>query len=359
MTVRKVGTCDITREVGRGGMGVVYEARQEGLERTVAVKELAAELAKNPELATRFRREGLAYAQLRHQAIVAVYDLVEKLDALYLITEFVDGADLSRLVKEGGPLPSACVAVVGARVAEALDYVHFRKLLHRDIKPANVMISRDGEVKLMDFGIAKDQTADDLTRDGLLVGSPSFLAPEVLGGEKSDPQSDQWALGVTLYELACGQKPFAGNTADELFAAIRKGRFVPLRARAPQVPRRLASAIERCLRRRPNRRWENMGALAREFDICAGKYLHGFDPRGRLVALMTHRGFASQEQALTCLDAAALLLTADIDAAIDVSLGSLVAPAPPPRRWVLRAALAAASLTAAGVGAAYYFHALP
>ncbi|HEY6105972.1 MAG TPA: serine/threonine-protein kinase, partial [Anaeromyxobacteraceae bacterium] len=154
MAVRKVGTCRIVRELGRGGMGVVYEAFQEGLDRRVAVKALDQKLARSKELLERFRREGRAYAQLRHQAVVAVHDLVEKEDTLYLITEFVDGADLNRIMVQGGPLPPACLAVIGARVAEALDYVHFNKLLHRDVKPANIMVSRDGEVKLMDFGIA-------------------------------------------------------------------------------------------------------------------------------------------------------------------------------------------------------------
>jgi serine/threonine protein kinase len=220
-------------------------------------------------------------------------------------------------------------------------------------------VSREGDVKLMDFGIAKDQTADDLTREGLMVGSPSYLAPEVLGGEKSDARSDVWALGVTLYELACGQKPFTADTVDALFAGVRRGRFVPLRARAPHIPRRLANAIEKCLRVRPKARWQNANALARELEVCAGKYLEGFDPRGRLVALMAHRGFASEQQALTCINADDLLLTREADAEVDVSLGSLATPAPRPRRWAFTALVALASLGAAGAGAAYYLHLVP
>src|SRR5437899_1243690 len=125
MSVRKVGTCRIVRELGRGGMAIVYEAVQEDLDRRVAVKELPVELAKKKEFAERFRREGKAYAQLQHHAIVTVHDLIEKSDCLYLITELVDGADLGRLLVEGGPIPAACVAVIGFRIAEALDYVHF------------------------------------------------------------------------------------------------------------------------------------------------------------------------------------------------------------------------------------------
>jgi serine/threonine-protein kinase len=342
MAVRKVGTCRIVRELGRGGMGVVFEAVQEGLDRRVAVKALESRLARSRELVERFKREGRAYAQLRHHAVVGVHDLVEKDDTLYLVTEFVDGADLSRILIQGGPIPPACVAVVGARVAEALDYVHFNKLLHRDVKPANIMVSRDGEVKLMDFGIAKDQNATDLTRDGMLVGSPSYIAPEVLNGEEANEKADVWALGVTLYELAAGEKPFQGAGAEDLFDAIRSGSFARLRSLAPATPRRLARAIERCLRRRPEARWRSAGHLARELERCADKLLRGMHPQGRLVALMAHRGFAAAEQALTRVDAASLEATRAVDsAAVRSPRGGL--------RWSW--ALATALALAAGLAA--------
>ncbi len=329
MAVRKVGTCRIVRELGRGGMSIVFEAYQEGLERRVAVKALDAKLVRTREAAERFRREGRAYAQLRHQAVVAVHDLVEKEEALYLVTDFVDGADLNRILAKGGPLPPACVAVIGARVAEALDYVHFSKLLHRDVKPANVMVSRDGEVKLMDFGIAKDQTAADLTKVGMLVGSPSYLAPEVLAGELADSKSDVWALGVTLYELASGEKPFKGTDAEELFAAIRRGAFPRLRSIVPGFPRRLAKAIERCLQRRPRTRWRDAGELARALETCAAKLLGAMHPQARLVALMANRGFAPEEEALTRIDAASLLATRKADE----GTSTVTEPPRPPSRW--------------------------
>lgn len=343
MAVRKVGTCRIVRELGRGGMGVVYEAFQEGLDRRVAVKALDAKLARSRELVERFKREGRAYAQLRHQAVVAVHDLVEKEDTLYLVTDFVDGADLNRVLTQGGPLPPACVAVVGARVADALDYVHFNKLLHRDVKPANVMVSREGEVKLMDFGIAKDQTATDLTRDGMLVGSPSYIAPEVLGGEPGDAKADIWALGVTLYELACGEKPFRGPDAEMLFNSIRRGEFPRLRSVVPSMPRRLARAIEKCLEKRPRARWNTAGAMARELERCGERVLGDIHPQARLVALMAHRGFAQEEEALTKIDRASLLATR----AVDEGTGTVPAPSVPRHalrwRWALMVALAAAA----------------
>jgi serine/threonine-protein kinase len=291
-------------------MGIVYEAFQEGLDRPVAVKVLDPKLARSREVTERFRREGRAYARLRHEAIVQVHDLVEKEDSLYLVTELVDGTDLARLVQQGGALPPDCVSLVGARVAEALDYVHFEGLLHRDVKPANVMLSRDGEVKLMDFGIAKGEDDASLTRVGVLVGSPSYMAPELLAGEEGGPAADVWALGVTLFELLTGEKPFRGKDADELFAAVAAARYRPVRSLAPDCPRRLARTVERCLARRPASRFKSAGALARALYAAAAKLLpRGVHPRARLVALLANRGFVTEQVALTRLDLATLRAT--------------------------------------------------
>jgi eukaryotic-like serine/threonine-protein kinase len=311
--VRKVGTARIVREIGRGGMGVVYEAVQEGLDRPVAVKALDQKLVRSREQLERFRREGKVYARLRHESIVAVHDLVEKDEQVFLITEFVDGVDLARLLAQGGALPAECAAVIGARVADALDYVHFSSMLHRDVKPANVMISREGEVKLMDFGIAKADDDPALTRAGMLVGSPSYMAPEVLGAEEAGPPSDVWALGVTLYELLTGEKPFRGSNADDLFGVIRRGRFRRVRSLAPSCPRRIAWTVERCLARRPAQRWKSAGALARALDAAATRALRKVHPRARLVALLVHRGFATEEVGLAHVDGATLAATRGAD----------------------------------------------
>jgi serine/threonine-protein kinase len=292
MAVRKVGSSRILREIGRGAMGVVYEAYQEGLDRRVAVKALEAGRSRTRagELAERFRREGRAYAQIRHQAIVAVHDLVEKDRTLYLVTEFVDGTDLGHVLAAGGALPADCVATIGARLADALDAVHVRALLHRDVKPTNVMISRRGDVKLMDFGIMKDPTATELTSIGEVMGTPAYVAPEVLEGDPASEHSDVWSLGVTLYEMATGSRPFTGKDFHELFGAVRKGDLVPVRDLAPGFPRRVAKAIERCLEKRPGRRWETAGALARELEACAARLLGEARPQERLAALMAERG---------------------------------------------------------------------
>ena len=290
MPVRKVGSSRILREIGRGGMGVVYEAYQEGLDRRVAVKALDARQARSREFVERFRREGRAYAQIRHAAVVAVHDLVEKDDTLYLVTEFVDGGDLRRVLAGGGALPADCVAAIGARLADALDAVHVHSLLHRDVKPSNIMISRRGEVKLMDFGILKDPMATELTRAGAVMGTPAYVAPEVLEGVAASERSDIWSLGVTLYEIATGERPFSGNSFHELFASVRKGSPRPIRDVVPGFPRRLARAIARCLEKRPGRRWDTAADLARELEACAASLVRDVRPQQRLRDLMVERG---------------------------------------------------------------------
>ncbi len=351
--VRKVGSARIVREIGRGGMGVVYEAFQEGLDRPVAVKALDTKLTRSKEVVERFRREGRAYARLRHEAIVQVHDIVEKEDGLYLITELVDGADLARVLGQGGALPPECVALVGARVAEALDYVHFNRLRHRDVKPANVMVSRDGEVKLMDFGIAKGEEDSSLTRAGMLVGSPSYMPPEVLAGEPQDEEeekaADVWALGVSLYELLTGEKPFRGKNAEELFAAIQRGRHLRVRALSPDCPRRLARAVERCLSRRPGARL-TAAQLARALEGIANRLVsRKVHPRARLVALLANRGFVTEEIALAKLDASTLAATRVAD-----SRGTATKVVFPIRRR-RRASFAVAALLAAAAGLAVFF----
>jgi serine/threonine-protein kinase len=345
MAVRKVGSARIIREVGRGGMGVVYEAEQEDLGRKVAIKELPEELARNPQLAERFRREGRAHATLRHSAIPVVFDLVDKNDALYLVTEFVDGPDLGKVLKAGA-LPPDCVTVLGAVLADALQHVHTHQLLHRDLKPSNVMVTQDGEVKLMDFGIAKDQTVADLTQEGLLIGSPPYLAPELLTGHKADARSDIYSLGATLYELLAGERPFKGKENAELFANISKGKFIPLRKKVPGLPRVLCNAVERCLRVKPDQRWANAGDLSRALQTLGRWMIPDVDPRNRLVAMLVNRGFVPVDN-VTVMDADMLQMTRMLDAP-DVTPHWAR-----PRRWpyvVLALATAAGAAVAGATG---------
>lgn len=351
MAVRKVGTAKLLKEVGRGGMGVVHEAEQEVLGRRVAIKELTPEVAGSAAMVERFKREARAYAALRHEAIPAIHDLVEKNDGLYMVTEFVTGADVQKVLKAGGPLPPECVAVIGARVADALAHVHLRGLLHRDIKPANVMVTADGSVKLMDFGIAFDAGQEALTREGLAVGSPPYMSPESLSGQRGDARSDLWSLGVMLYELLSGERPFRAADTAGLYALVSRGKHMRLGRKVRKTPRALVRVVERCLEVAPDARPPDARQVADALHTEAMRLLKGTHAHVRLAAMMVHRGLVSaQELDATLVDAAALKATVVLDADFTVDV---VVEEP---RSPLRVALVGASLAAAAGGAAWWAH---
>jgi serine/threonine-protein kinase len=276
-------------------MGVVYEAEQEALDRRVAVKELTPQGRRADELIERFRREGIAYARLHHENILQVHDFVEKNESVYLIIEFVDGADAQKVLKRTGPFPPWIVAAIGCKLAFALAHAHEMKLLHRDVKPANVLLGLGGEVKLTDFGVVKDLEASDLTREGMVVGSLPYMAPEILGQGQYGPVSDQWALGVMLYELASGERPFLGKDDSTLMAAIVRGDHDHVRKRV-EMSRRLGRAIERCLARRPSRRWPHALVLARELEACFLESCDVKNTRDAMARFMRDRGFGDEKK---------------------------------------------------------------
>ncbi len=295
---KSVGSCQIVELLGKGGMAEVFRGRQEGLDRPVAIKAILPELKGEAEALERFRREALALAALQHENIVAVHDLLEKNGRLYLIMELVDGVDLAGLLGRG-PLPVDVALVVGLALAQALGHAHFRRVVHRDVKPSNVMLSRQGVVKLTDFGIAKDLTLDDLTRRGLVVGTLQYLAPEQVLGQRADPRSDLYSLGVLLYEVLSGARPYRAPEQADLLRAIVQGRRRPLREVAPRVPRALAMVIERCLELDPARRYQRASDLARDLGRLLGAVLEG-SPAARLVAFLGERD-ALGERDLTLL----------------------------------------------------------
>jgi len=309
MRVRVVGSAKIIRELGRGAMGVVYEAEQVELERRVAVKELTPSGRNREELVERFRREGVAYARLHHENILQVHDFVEKNDSVYLVIEYVDGADAQKVLKAGGPIPPHLVAAIGSKIAAGLAHAHEAKLLHRDVKPANVLLGATGVVKLTDFGVVKDLEASDLTRDGMVVGSLPYMAPEILSSGEYGAQSELWALGVMLYELATGSRPFAGKDDSSLIASIVKGDHMHVRKRALTMNRRLGRAIERCLARRPSKRWPHALVLAHELEACFLELSNGHTARDEIARMLRSRGFKPErpeEEAHTRVDPKAM-----------------------------------------------------
>ena len=282
-----IGTCTLGEPLGQGGMAEVFRAHQEPLNRPVAIKALLPERKDDDEAKARFEREALALAALHHENIVAVHDLVEKYGRLYLIMELVDGVDLAQVLSKG-PLPLDVGLLIASELASALEHAHFRKVIHRDIKPSNVMLSRSGQVKLTDFGIAKDQTLDDLTRAGFVVGTLHYLSPEQVGGSKADWRSDIYALGVTMFEALSGQLPFLAEEQSNLLGAVLSGQHKRLRQVAPHLPRSVEKIVERCLAVDPAKRYQRAGDLCRALDRLLAAVLRG-TRSARVVAFLRER----------------------------------------------------------------------
>jgi eukaryotic-like serine/threonine-protein kinase len=253
---RKIGAYRVLGELGRGGMALVYRGLHEGLQREVAIKELLPEVLADREALSRFRREAFALAAFRHQNIVTLYDLVEKNDLPFMVMEYVDGPTLQGLIREGALSPEVA-AVVGARIASALDHAHFRHIIHRDLKPGNVMLTKAGEVKLMDFGIAKDAGLEALTKQGFAVGTPSYMSPEQVTGGAIDGRTDIFSLGVLLYEMLSGRAPFRGAHTFAVLRSIIEAAPEPVSLHRPDVPPELEAVVRRAMAKRPEDRYQS------------------------------------------------------------------------------------------------------
>lgn len=262
-----LGDYRLLREVGRGGMGVVYEAEQVSLRRRVALKVLPAHLASSPRAIERFRHEATLASRLRHPAIVPIHEVGEWRGVHFFSMEFVDGRPLHvamqdvRLgVRADCSRVAECAELV-ARVASALQHAHEHGLVHRDVKPHNVMIGADGSVRLMDFGVAKELDAATRSSVGEFLGTPHYCSPEQITGAAIGPTADVFALGIVLYELLAHRRPFDGDDARAVLRRIELGEFPSLRSQAPQVPRDLQTICHKALERHPGHRYPSAGAM--------------------------------------------------------------------------------------------------
>ena len=267
----RVSGYQVVREIGRGGMGIVFLARDVMLHRLVAIKVLRHELAGNEEQRERFRREARVTARLQDDGIVAVHGFGEDGDLVYIVMEYVHGAALGARLASQGKLDPEDVRVILALLARTLDHAHARGIVHRDLKPENILIDSDtGRPLLTDFGVALSRTSDSLPYESARAfGTPHFMSPEQAAGELDlDGRSDIYSLGVLGYLMLTGDVPFDAPN----FAAIASKHIteapVPLADRVRGVPRDLVQAIERCLEKDPERRWRR----ARDFaDALAGQ----------------------------------------------------------------------------------------
>ncbi|MCI0572003.1 MAG: serine/threonine protein kinase [Myxococcaceae bacterium] len=301
-------------------MARVYRGLHESLQREVALKELLPE-AKDKESQSRFIREALALAAFRHQNIVTLYDLVEKGDSVFMVMEYVDGPTLAELMR-GGPLPPDVAAVIGLQLASALEHAHFEGVIHRDLKPANVMLTRTGVVKLMDFGVAKDEDLEALTREGMAVGTPAYMSPEQVTGTPLDARTDLFSLGVLLYEALSGERPFTGRTAGEVFARVRDARCTPLNRVAPDVPESLVRVVRRALRPSPGQRFPEAAAMGRALDAHVSREVK-VSHSALLMAFLRHRGVLTDTDVRAHLSVRELSLVSGFDGSKGRRRGSL------------------------------------
>jgi len=274
-STRKIGRYEIERELAEGGMGVVHLARQPSLERPVVLKRMRRELAQDEEAEARFLREARSVASIHHPNVVGVYDCFSWRGELIIACEYVDGLDAASALAKAGPLPPRIAALIGLELARGLEELHGRALVHRDLKPDNVLLGRGGEVKIADFGIAHDARARSLTRSGVSLGTPAYMAPEQIRGEKVDARADLFALGVLLYELVAGRTPFAPREGEDgeqasLLQRIERGAWRSLRRERSGVPRALAALVARCLAPKPKRRVASAGEVCRRLEAQLG-----------------------------------------------------------------------------------------
>ena len=292
----RLGPYEILSPIGAGGMGEVYKARDTRLERTVAVKVLPAHLSASAEVRQRFEREAKTISRLSHPHICALYDVGEAAPSgppyhpitrspdppiAYLVMEYLEGETLAdRLAR--GSLPLEQTLRYGIEIAGALDTAHKREIVHRDLKPGNIMLTKSG-VKLLDFGLAKvlqpepplesltsaPTSAKEVTREGTILGTLSYMAPEQLEGKRADARTDIFALGATLYEMATGRKAFSGESQASLISSILTLEPQPISTVAPLTPPALDRVVKACLAKDPEDRWQSAGDVGKELKWIA------------------------------------------------------------------------------------------
>jgi serine/threonine-protein kinase len=292
----------VVGRLGEGTLAEVFRAVQGPLGRPVAIKVLKGSIATSSQLGRRFLREAELLARLAHQNIPQVYDAGEVEGRPFIVMELIEGISLHALLQKAGTLPADVATIVGLKLARALEYIHLRGIVHRDLKPSNVLVSNTGEVKLTDLGIAKDLSEDN---DGLgVVGTPAYMSPEQVLGDKLDFRSDLFSFGIVLYEMLTGRRPFEEEPARTVMQKIRLDRYVPPRRIRRDVPAALECVLARCLEKNPAHRYTSTGALASDLGehlAHAGIASH----EARLISYLADAGVITRAEAQRALGPAA------------------------------------------------------
>lgn len=277
----KLGSYEIVEPLGAGGMGEVYRARDTRLDRSVAIKTLPAAVSADSERLHRFEQEARSASALNHPNIITIYELGHDGSTHYIAMELVEGRTLRQLLVAGS-LPMRKTIEMAVQVAEGLTKAHESGITHRDLKPENLMVSHDGLVKILDFGLAKlaspreesdlCTTSAALTPSGLVLGTVGYMSPEQAGGQRLDFRADQFSFGLVLYEMVTGKRAFQRSTAPETLVAILREQALPIGAQNPDAPAPLCWAIERCLEKDPDKRYASTRDLARELAAIRDRF---------------------------------------------------------------------------------------
>ncbi|HKW80633.1 MAG TPA: serine/threonine-protein kinase, partial [Casimicrobiaceae bacterium] len=260
--ISNLGKYEIRREIGRGAMGVVYEAYDPLIKRVVALKTIRADQLAGAEAAnvvTRFRREAQAAGRLNHPNIVSIYDFGEDAGTWFIAMERVEGRELKQAFEANERFSIADIVRIMSQILDALDYSHRQGVIHRDVKPANIFLLSDGAVKVADFGIAHIETSN-LTQVGAVMGTPSYMSPEQIMGMPVDGRSDLFSAGVILYQFLTGERPFAGSATTTMQKVLKEDPLPPT-ALNVQAPAGMDAVVRRALAKRPEDRYQT----AREF----------------------------------------------------------------------------------------------
>ena len=267
MTAMIFGKYQIVEKVGEGGFGEVFKGLDPILNRHVAIKTCSST---EGELRRRFLREAEIAARLQHPNIVTVFDFGFQGETPYLVQEYLSGEDLDHKIKRRDPLSLETKLHYLSKVADGLRYAHSHEVIHRDVKPGNVRVLDDGQIRVMDFGIAKLMTAEtQLTRTGMAMGTAAYLPPEQLLGRRLDPRADQFSFGVLAYELMTWERPFHGDSLSTVLYAIAHADPVPITKQWPSCPQRLAKVIETCLAKEPEKRYAGFDEVIGELEAIS------------------------------------------------------------------------------------------
>jgi serine/threonine-protein kinase len=256
------GRYDVLDKLGEGAMGVVWRAKDKHLSRIVALKMLSTELGEEDELHQRFAREAEAIGRLSHPNIVSVYDLGEAEGRVYMAMELLEGEDVRTLIETQTGIALAERVRILLDICAGVGYAHSRGVIHRDIKPANIMVTGDGRVKLLDFGLARIATRETITRRGVILGTPDYMSPEQAMGKPVDHRTDVFSAGAVFYEFLTQQKPFKGRTLHSVLYQIISEPPDAVLTLNPEIPSRLALIVHRMLRKNADERYQSMEDVA-------------------------------------------------------------------------------------------------